>query len=74
MSLTAVTGVLDRTMRDDAFLDQFHRDPEAALETYDLTDNEVEALLSGREDRVYEIIGEAQLDWDVSVVVVVLAT
>ena len=73
MSATAASDVLDRTMSDEAFLDRFRADPAAALEQYDLTEDEQAALASREESAVRELLGEASLDWQVSVVVVVLS-
>ena len=71
MSATAITGVLDRTMTDEAFLDRFRADPEAALADYDLTDEEVAALREGDEIGIREAAGIELADWDIAIVVVV---
>lgn len=54
----AASAVIDRTMRDEQFLDDFQRDPDAALEEYNLTEQEVEALKSGDEDQIRETIDD----------------
>ena len=73
MSATVATDVLDRTMSDEAFLDRFRAEPAAALEEYDLTPAEEAALASRDESTIRELVGEANLEWQVSVVVVVLS-
>lgn len=72
MSTVAVTDVLDRSMRDDAFLDRFLTQPEETLSDYDLTPEEHDALLTRDDRAVYDAIGDAHLDWQISVVVVVI--
>ncbi|MFB6173945.1 MAG: Os1348 family NHLP clan protein [Halobacteriales archaeon] len=71
MSATAVSDLVDRTMTDEAFLDRVRTDPDAALAEYDLESDELAALESRREDRVRDALGQAELGWDVSIVVVV---
>ncbi len=73
MSTATVSDVLDRTMHDDQFLDSFIMNPNKALAEYDLTDAEEAALASKTDAEVYDIIGEAQLDWNVAIAVVVIA-
>ena len=58
-------------MSDEAFLDRFRADPEGALNEYDLSDDEREALAAGDERRIREQLGEAALS--VAVVVVVIS-
>lgn len=72
MSTATVSDVLDRTMHDDRFLDQFIMNPKKALAEYDLTEAEEAALASKTDAEVYDIIGEAQLDWNVAIAVVVI--
>lgn len=72
MSTATVSDVLDRTMHDDRFLDQFIMNPKEALAEYDLTEAEEAALASKTDAEVYDIIGEAQLDWNVAIAVVVI--
>jgi hypothetical protein len=72
MSTATVSDVLDRTMHDDQFLDQFIMDPNNALAEYDLTDAEEAALASRTDEDVYDVLGEAQLDWNVAIAVVVI--
>lgn len=72
MSTATVSDVLDRTMHDDRFLDQFIMNPKQALAEYDLTEAEEAALSSKTDAEVYDIIGEAQLDWNVAIAVVVI--
>lgn len=72
MSHAAVTDVLDRAMHDDAFLDRFHTTPGQALAEYDLTESERATLTSGDETAIHELIGNPQLDWQISITVVVV--
>ena len=54
----AASAVIDRTMRDEEFLDHFQRDPDAALEEYNLTEQEIEALKSGDGSQIRESIDD----------------
>ncbi len=51
-----IKAVLDRAMSDDSFLRTFRSDPEAALDEYDLTETEREALVAGDERAIKEIL------------------
>lgn len=42
-------------MQDEAFLDEFRADPEAALAGFDLSDEERAALASGDGDRIRDV-------------------
>lgn len=72
MAAEAALQVLDRTMTDEAFLDQFLTNPDAALDGYDLTPTERDALLSGDEHQLREYLGELALEVAVAVVVVAI--
>ncbi|SHJ99283.1 hypothetical protein [Haladaptatus paucihalophilus] len=58
MSETA-TKVVERTMQDEQFLNLFQRNPDAALEEYDLAEHEEKALKSGKESRIRDVIDDA---------------
>jgi hypothetical protein len=49
-------AVLDRTMRDEAFLQTLRSDPDEALDEYSLDDEEYEALVAGDERRITELL------------------
>lgn len=51
-----IKAVLDRAMSDDSFLQTFRADPEEALDDYDLTEDEREALLAGDERAVKQLL------------------
>ena len=70
MSETACRRVMDRAMTDEPFLDQFHADPEQALEEYELEEEEKTALLSGQSNRIREVLGDVQAGISVTIVVV----
>lgn len=72
MSTATVSDVLDRTMHDDRFLDRFIMNPSDAMAEYELTEKEQAALASKTDAEVYDILGEAQLDWNVAIAVVVI--
>ena len=55
MSETIKT-VLDRAMSDESFLQHFRADPEDALDEYDLSEAEREALVAGDEQSVNELL------------------
>lgn len=58
MTQTASQELLTRSMTDESFLDQFRADPEGALEEYDLSSEEEEALVSGKDSKVREIVDD----------------
>lgn len=60
MSHEAVQAVLERTLSDEAFRSQLFAEPEAALATYDLTDDEQTALRTLTVEA--ETSGSAELD------------
>lgn len=49
-------AVLDRTMRDEAFLQTLRADPDEALDEYDLDEAEREALVGGDESTLREFV------------------
>ena len=70
MSVEATTRVLDRTMNDEAFLDRFRTDPEAALAGYELTPGERAALVAGDESEVRDHLDDIALATAVVVVII----
>lgn len=52
----ALNAVLDRTMRDESFVQTLRADPDEALDEYDLDEAEREALVSGDESAVQELL------------------
>jgi hypothetical protein len=55
LSRESVRAILDRVLNDDAFLQEFERDPRVALGAYDLTEAERETLLD-RGGAVYSLM------------------
>lgn len=55
MSETLKT-VLNRAMSDESFLQAFRANPEDALDEFDLSEDEREALLAGDEHEVNELL------------------
>lgn len=60
MSEEVVSEIVQRSMNDESFLQRFRADPEAVLESEDLkkdlSEEEIEALLSRSENSLREII------------------
>ena len=54
MSLYAVHCVCRDALKDEHFRAALNDDPEAALETYELSDGEREALIAGNVARLYQ--------------------
>ena len=52
MSVEAVTQVIERVLSDPDFQEQCFKNPDEALASYDLTDEEREAILSGEGSRL----------------------
>jgi hypothetical protein len=65
MSVQAITEVIARSYRDRDFVDAVRANPSAALEGYDLTEQERAALVSGDEDAIF---GAAGLEVDAHLV------
>lgn len=72
MSLDATMTVLDRTMRDESFLDAFRTDPDTVLADYDLTAEETTALRSGNERALRDHLDELALSVAVAVLIITL--
>lgn len=70
MSSAVTRDVLGRAMSDESFLARFRSDPEAALDEYDLEERERNALASGNESEIRELLGEAKAGITVVVVVI----
>lgn len=58
-------------MRDEQFLEGLRSSPEDALEEYDLTDEEVDALSSSDDEDVLGAMSAAPGSYNITVVVVV---
>ncbi|MFC3958368.1 Os1348 family NHLP clan protein [Halovivax cerinus] len=59
MSATATAqDAVYQTLTDESYLNAFQTDPEAALEGYDLTAEETEALTSGDDLTVKTVAGD----------------
>lgn len=61
MSDMQMHAVLERSMNDRGFVERFNTNPEGALEEFDLAEREREALLSGDQNRINEVLGEVGL-------------
>lgn len=57
-----IQSVLERSMEDLGFAERLRDDPEAALAEYDLSEEEAEALASGDQSRIFDILGDKQLN------------
>jgi len=51
-----INAVLNRVMSDESFLQRFRADPQEALDEYDLSEDEREALLAGDDQEVNELL------------------
>lgn len=69
MTTTATRSVLKRATGDESFLARFHSDPEAALEEYDLAADERDALVSGDESRIRDVLGDVKAEIVVVIVI-----
>lgn len=63
--------VVDRSMRDEQFLEGLRSSPEDVLEEYDLTDEEMDALSGSDDENVLGAMSAAPAKYNVTVVVVV---
>jgi hypothetical protein len=71
-----VQQILSRVLTDDDFLDQMLTNPEQALDSYDLTDEE-RSILTGRERDLMELVrisgrGAEQFNVDVTVIISII--
>jgi hypothetical protein len=71
MSVSQAHSVLEDAMDDRIMADRLQENPEAVLEEYDVDDEEKEALMSGKEGRIRDILGDVMAD-KVAVVVIVV--
>ena len=62
MSASQFRECMHRLMLDEEFLDVFRADPDAAIEEFDLTAEQKEALRSGKEDKIREFLGAMPAD------------
>lgn len=73
MSVSQASSVLEDAMRDRVMADRLRENPEEILEEYDLNGEEEEALASGTEERIRDILGDIMAK-KVAVVVIVIPT
>lgn len=69
---TAPNEIVDRAMEDESFLSQLRESPEMALHSYDLSEEQKDAFLSGDEQQVQNLFGPTTAEeYTVTVVVIV---
>lgn len=73
MSVSQASSVLEDAMRDRVMADRLRKNPEEILKEYDLNGEEEEALASGTEERIRDVLGDIMAK-KVAVVVIVIPT